>query len=483
MKTKNKYLLLFFILAFQLRVSAIEVSLTHCHFQSEQGSYVEVYIRISGNSIQYQLQQDSLSQASVLGLILLKKDDEIISMDKFSLSGPLAKDKKDFWSKRTYKLDPGIYKLEYTFSDEYDVNNTINEQRSIKVDEKKAKTICSSDIMLLAKLGSDQQLPFGKYGLMFEPLAYDVVTPEFENLIFNWELYGLNAVNQKLYLSMTIYEGFSGEFGKKLLQKHMPLKAANDQVILEDIPIIDLSSGQFHLTLEVYNKELVQLHYREKNFAMVQPISDIRLAATYDKEFENSFVGIMTEEEVVYALRALNSQLHGDLVESLNTVLASGSLETKKYFLYSYWARITPDQPGEAFKAYMKVIRAVDEEFGSHFGHGFETDRGHIFMKYGRPNDIIKVIDEVNAPPYSIWVYYDFPFTQQSNVKFLFYNPSLSGDDFILLHSNCSSELQNKQWEQLLYSDAFNEMEGNTLDGTEMQDNFNRNARRYFNDN
>ena len=483
LKIKNNLLIAILLIAFASQVQAINVSLTHSHFQSEQGSYVEVYVRISGNSVDYQMQTDSIGQASVLGLILIKKDDAIISLDKFSLLSPVGKDKKDFWSKRTYKLDPGVYKMEYTFSDEYDAENTINEQRVVKVDDKKEQGIYSSDIMLFAKIGTEDHLPFGKYGLMFEPLAYDLVTPEFKSLIFNWELYGLKSIGEKLFMSMTVYEGFAGDFGKKLLQKHMPLKDGNSQVVLEDISILDLQSGQFHLTLEIYNKELVQLHYREKNFAMVQPVSDIRVAATYDKEFDNSFVSIMTEKEVEYSLRAISSQLQGNLVESLNEVLSSGTEETKKYFLYSYWSQITPDQPGEAYKAYMKVIRAVDEEYGNHFGYGFETDRGHIFMKYGRPNDVIKVEDEINAPPYSIWIYYDFPTTQQSNVKFMFYNPSLSGDDFILLHSNCTGEVQNKQWEQLLYSDAFNQAKGNTIDGTEMEDNFNRKARRYFNDN
>lgn len=473
--------LIFSILSCQL--FAIDLSVTHCAFNSEQGSYIEIYIRVSANSVERKIMEDSLWQSSVLGLVLLKKDDNIINADKFSILSPPAVDKKDFWSSRRYKVEPGEYKLEYTFSDEYNEENTINEQRIIKVEPKKDIGVSSSGILLLASLAVDDNLPFGKYGYNFEPLAYEIVTPASENLIFNWEIYGLDQFDEDLFMSYTIYNGYSGTFGEKLLQKHTKLKKESTEIILEEMPIIDLNSGQYHLTLEVYNKELKQVHYKEKNFAMVQPVSDIRNIATYDKEFENSFVGIMTEEEVVYSLRALNSQIPGDMVETLNNILATGELNTKKYFLYSYYQQLAPDQPGEAHKAYMKVIKAVDEEFGSHMGHGFETDRGYIFMKYGRPNDIIKVIDEVNAPPYSIWVYLDFPSTQQSNVKFLFYNPSLSGDDFILLHSNCTSETQNQQWEQVLYSNAYNERIGNTLDGNQMEANFNRKARRYFSDN
>jgi len=143
-----KILSFIFGLLLAVEVQAIDVSLTHCHFQSEQGSYLEVYVRISGNSVDYKMQADSLSQASVLGLILLKKDDEIISLDKFNLFSPIGKDQKDFWSKRTYKVDPGVYKLEYTFSDEYDAVNTINNQRVIKIDEQIPDKVSSSNIML-----------------------------------------------------------------------------------------------------------------------------------------------------------------------------------------------------------------------------------------------------------------------------------------------------------------------------------------------
>ena len=71
----------------------------------------------------------------------------------------------------------------------------------------------------------------------------------------------------------------------------------------------------------------------------------------------------------------------------------------------------------------MKVAEKVDLYFKSGFGYGFETDRGYTYLKYGPPADIVTVEDEPSAPPYEIWVYYDFPMTSQSNVKFLFYNP------------------------------------------------------------
>ena len=40
------------------------------------------------------------------------------------------------------------------------------------------------------------------------------------------------------------------------------------------------------------------------------------------------------------------------------------------------------------FGKHDKVVKAVDKTFFSGFGHGFETDRGRVFLKYGKPNFI-----------------------------------------------------------------------------------------------
>jgi len=463
---------------------AIDVSVTHLQcYSEEKGEYVELYIRVNGNSVSFDSVGNKV-QSSILGLVLIKRNNEIITADKFNIDSPLLDEVGDFWSKRNYKLPAGEYKMEYTFSETSDETNTINQQRTFTVIVKPDDKPSSSDILLLASVAPEvSDLPFGKYGFTYEPLAFDMVDPSLEKFYFFWELYDLDKLEGVHYISMTIYDGFTGTFGKKVLQKHQKLALEKKEIILDNFPILDLISGEFHLTLELFNADKKQLLFSEKNFTLIQPTSDERQEVIFDKEFENSFVQLLTEEEVIYGLRALNPQLSSNLVETLNSVLSQGNFKTKKYFLYSYWANVFQDRPGEAYASYMKVARAVDNQFSSHFGYGFETDRGHIFLKYGKPNDIVDVVDEVNAPPYSIWVYYDFPYTQQSNVKFLFYNPSLTGDDFELLHSTCTAEMQNRQWQQLLYSDAYKEIEGNPIDGMGVSDNFNRKALRYFNDN
>jgi len=132
----------------------------------------------------------------------------------------------------------------------------------------------------------------------------------------------------------------------------------------------------------------------------------------------------------------------------------------------------------------MNVARAVDRTYASGFGYGFESDRGYIFMKYGKPSDVIRVEDDPSAPPYEIWSYNDFPKTRQSNVKFLFYNPSLATGQFVMLHSTAYGEVNNPQWERQLYIDApvGSFSDGDFIQGTGVNDGVGRRARRLFED-
>ena len=138
--------------------------------------------------------------------------------------------------------------------------------------------------------------------------------------------------------------------------------------------------------------------------------------------------------------------------------------------------------PETAFKEYMERVNLVHVMFASGMGYGFETDRGRIYLRYGAPHDVVSVEDEPSAPPYEIWIYYEFPLPGQNNVKFLFYSPELA-NSYELLHSTCENEINNPAWEQILYRDALSETtSGDFIEARPVGPGFNRRAREYFTD-
>ena len=119
--------------------------------------------------------------------------------------------------------------------------------------------------------------------------------------------------------------------------------------------------------------------------------------------------------------------------------------------------------------------------FYSGFGYGFETARGSIYLRYGKPDEQIAEDKDNGAFPYEIWKYNKILKTGQTNVKFLFYNPDLAGSDFRLLHSTAHGEIHNKNWELELYKNALQEVRGNNpIDANSIPDGYNRRAREYF---
>ena len=196
---------------------------------------------------------------------------------------------------------------------------------------------------------------------------------------------------------------------------------------------------------------------------------------------EESFVQNIAPGQLRYDLKAIAPIVAMADVEVLNYVIENGSEKSKRFFLYRFWSEQNAQSTETAYQAYMEVARAVDNMYGSGFGYGFETDRGFIYMKYGRPDDIVSVEDEPSAPPYEIWFYNTFPATHQQNVRFIFYNPSLANNDYQLLHSTAIGELNNPRWEVDLYKSAPGDIDGaNYIDSKGVTEGYNRNARKFF---
>jgi GWxTD domain-containing protein len=199
-------------------------------------------------------------------------------------------------------------------------------------------------------------------------------------------------------------------------------------------------------------------------------------SAAFDVEL--GFVKDIPDDSLDYYVRAMAPIVQSMEVDIMNTLLKKENPKALRYFIHRYWTAEAGKLAGPAFYGYMKIARVVDDNYKTGFGYGFESDRGHTFLKYGKPDEVIEVEDEPSAPPYEIWFYNLFPATHQTNVRFLFYNPSLSKGAFKLLHSTAIGEVRNERWEIELYRDATLEIPG--VNETVMGDNVYRNARKYF---
>lgn len=482
--TMKKSILLLFTLftLFSSNTKAIDASVGYASFKSTDFSFIEVYLNILGTTVEYSTTDSIMYQAAVDVLILIKQDSSIIQYDKYTLNGPVTKFTNDFMDVRRFPLPNGEYVLEVILIDANAPENRAAYEKTIKVNYNN-EGLLQSDIQLVGKYHKEtSNSMFVKNGLFLEPLPYNFYYKDATHLYFYQELYNSDKVLNDLFLMRYTIEKISGNGDTEpvmLGNKKLSPKEVNVVLVKKDIT--KLASGNYQLVVEIQNREGEVLSTKSVPFQRSNPYYQEEILASTD--IEKEFVAELDAETVRYSLRAIAPIVYDNSVEVLNMVIRKNDLEAQRRYLYSFWGRINTADPKSAYDNYMEVARAVDKKYHSAFGHGFESDRGHTFMKYGKPSDIVTVEDEPSAPPYEIWIYDEVPTTPpQGNVKFLFYNPSLAGGNFQLLHSTCIGETQNPQWEVTLYSNDTQSMNGTDFDSNTVNDGINRRARDYFND-
>ncbi|MCC6461397.1 MAG: GWxTD domain-containing protein [Saprospiraceae bacterium] len=486
---KNKFirsvfgLLLLAFLPYQSR--AIDAGVSYLVYATPEKPYLEINIEIAAASVTYKRVDSIHLQAGVDALILVKQGDKVINFEKYRLSSPLVASPVALLDVKRLFIPAGEYQLEISFQDINDPENAREIKAPLNVDL--GKGIYLSDILLLRSYRpDDSDSPFTKNGYFMEPLAFNYYDRTSTMLAFYAEIYHAGkTVPEDTYLVRYFIEEELGNGVVQLISAgNQRKKTSAIDALLVPMNISKLKSGNYLLSVELRNSANELLTVRKLQFQRSNPFLEVAETELTEELVAKQFVTELDEPNLKYSLRAISAQMAGDDSEILKNILRGGDLKAMRYFLFRYFVQKDPNNPEQAYLAYMEVAGAVDQQFNSGFRRGFETDRGRAFMRYGKPDDMIHVEDDPSAPPYEIWVYYNFPKTQQKNVKFLFYNPSLAGEDFILLHSNARGEINNPRWERDLYKrNAGEQYQGdNVQDATSMQRNLGRNARTFFED-
>ncbi|MCX6223442.1 MAG: GWxTD domain-containing protein, partial [Bacteroidia bacterium] len=122
-------------------------------------------------------------------------------------------------------------------------------------------------------------------------------------------------------------------------------------------------------------------------------------------------------------------------------------------YLYNFWKIRNDKSPEAEWNRYKAQVLMMEDAYKTKIRHGFETDLGRTWLKYGAPDQVEENKHEPNAYPYIIWKY--FHINDQNNKRFVFYAPHLAGE-FILLHSDARGELYNPYWQYELYGRTTN---------------------------
>jgi GWxTD domain-containing protein len=464
------------------RLQALDASVSHHLYYSPGQPYVEVGFFFWGKSLTRLPQPDSTFVSAVEVVITFSDGDRIVQYDKFTLNSPRSRSALNFRDLKRYALPNGNYVMEILMTDANQAEDKLLYKSALQV-AFVTDRLQQSDICLLASIEKAvTEGPFTKNGLDLDLLPYNFYGRNANSLAIYHEVYQADKIIAEPFAVSFVIERLNGAQKEVVSTMHKRQEPAAVVPIVQLMDISDLPSGNYSLTIEVKDRNRQLLSSKKIDFQRSNPQFDLQ--ALYkqvnDEQMGASFVSNMDAAELKYSLLAIQPLLPQRDVEVVNLMLRYDSLRAQKIYLLSFWAKENAVNPKDAYDKYMEVARAVDQQFDSGFRFGFETDRGYVYLKYGRPNDIVRQENEPSAPPYEIWSYDEVKQTNQNNVRFVFYNPSLAADDYILLHSDVIGERNNPQWQLQLYRSAPGEHPQDFIQGTDVMDNMGRRARQNF---
>ncbi len=442
-----------FTSSFAQNLSAVYEKKVFCTDQLEP--YVQLSFFVRGSSLIYQQNEDKSYSAQVRITIKIYEDttvintfDHILASDKFTDN--IASTKPNFADIRNMKIpSEGIYTLSVSMKDVHDtlpaseILETFNVYYS-------PESVSISEISLLNSLEktTDDDI-FNKYGYSTFPLFYGNVGEDMANLPFFFEIYNTDRVmgeGKSFVLKLYVEDDMTRTLALPSLYSEVAQTTGRVKVILNQLGIFQLPSGNYNLVAEVWSDTLLMARERAF-FKRTNPKVKFEIEDYQNVNIANAFMdSIVVDTPMFYQYLSYLYPIATPIEkEFINGKLEHFPIDNLKRYFYSFWLSRSPDNPQLAWKEYLKMVNYVNEAFGDKINKGYRTDRGRVYLQYGPPDNYQEVPYDSHSYPYEIWHYYQM--RDQNNVKFVFYNPDLVTNDYELLHSDKYGEIKDPFWQ------------------------------------
>ena len=418
--------------------------------------YIEYTFIVGGNTVQYVPDGHGKFSAGVEIQVDMMQADTLVRQLHYILSSDLFEDstragKPDFADVQNVPIPQGDYYLYFYMKDVNGDTNRLSYIDRIVVDFPEDR-ITTSKISLYKSLKrADAESVFVKYGYNLPPLYSNFVSETQYTLPFAVEIYNSNKILGNSVLKANCYVEYAESHlvanPNNIISLEQPAKDV--VLILNELNVFNLPSGNYFVVVELLDGRdsllLVDKVFFQKSNPSVQlnldDYSHTDIRGTF-VEFDTVRKKLIDEVKCLYPISSFAER------EFYETRMKDIPTEQLQRFFYSFWMKRNPANPEAAWLKYKKRVDEVEKLFGSRQVRGYLTDRGRVYLQYGKPNEVNEVPSDPVTLPYEIWHYYYL--NNQSNVKFVFYDPVLTGNDYELLHSNMYGETHNPNWRMQL---------------------------------
>lgn len=464
----TRWLGLCFALILSFNVSAIEAVVNRTIFYvyepgKKMTPYLELAIQINPSTVHFIQIKDSLWQSRIKTDVILRGADGTSNVDNFLLQTvPDANfeiaSSKSIIDVRRYKLPIGKVVVDVKLSEPIMAGNTFAFADSFSVDAAPEIPFYSGLQLLDTVYASLSESAFQKNGKQQIPLSSNFLNDDRNLLHFYTELYQANKATDSLLIQKIFVSRRAGDAAILKLQHTDTLHAAPIMPFIGQFNISPLPSGNYYLNtlLENYKGDILaskSLFFQRSNKAPVvaaDTTPDTGMQRVNILDLSTTFIGKYSFAQVKAILKMMLPISSATESRTINNFLNKPEDTYMRYFIYNFWKARNERDPKKPWDEYTRLVKEVNKLFGFGSRPGYETDRGILYLKYGRPTERIIVANETGSLPYEIWQYNSLE-KQGAGGVLLFYNPQNMINDFRLLHSTINQEGGNPAWRSQLY--------------------------------
>lgn len=451
---------------------AIEAVVAHSLFYKDDGKklkpYVEVYWQIAPNSLHFTEQ--------VKGIIIAKVRTDISFMDEYGIVM-----KEDHYIMQTtevasieeartqnilelqrYNLPVGKYKMKVSLTELIDTTSNYTYTDTFSISPRNEKPTFAKPQLLDTSFASGTETIFTKNGKVQLPLCANFADEGRKTLFYYSELYFPESAFVK-GVEYTIHTSITKKPFESTIYRLQHIDTLTPDGI---VPVAGkfrldiLPTGNYYLNISLKADGNTQcsttLFFQRVNPKPVKLNTDTsngKETAFQDMQVVDlsiTFVDKYTLPQVRAILKMIQPIATPIEKQNINAFLERPDFTYMRYFIYNFWKARNPANPKEGWDEYVQKIKEVNKLFSVSGITGYETERGLIYLKYGKPDEMIEVQNEQGVYPYEIWTYNILP-QQSSGGMILFYRPGFMIGDYRMLHSNIKGEIRNTNWRGVLY--------------------------------
>ncbi len=421
-------------------------------------TFVELYYSFNRKSITL-VKSDSLFSGTLLFTVTVEPagHDSVVYSQQFRVPVEVADTAAvgsggNLVGQDEMALIPGKYKMLVRVVDANDTSRTDQLRGTLDIPRYTPDKLQVSDVELCTEISSAQG---NEHGIFYKN-TYDVVPNPtgiygvgMPIVYYYAEVYNIPMTpgDTTFSVSYEVIDSY-GQVHKSFTRVRR--KFGTSSVEVGTVNASDLKTGTYTFVFTVLDSSAGMVATAKKRFfvynpnlgAPVGPATNLSGAPVLSSVFAT--MGEKQLDEEFKETRYISTPTERKQYDDLKTV------EAKRQFLYDFWKRRNTNSVSnnnEYRTEYMQRVDYANEHFRSGSISGWRTDRGRVYILYGKPDQIDRHPNEMDSKPYEIWYYNSI----QGGISFDFIDRTGFGD-YTLVNSTARNEIHDSNWQQYLNS-------------------------------